>query len=246
MKTTQEKQDKFEFIIIPKNALQDNRLTVGPLKVYGYLLFRQGKNDFCYPGHRRMANDLHLNKATVWRSIEQLEKWGWITPLPGKRGRLGSKCYQVNSHPQLNQTEESESGLTAKPIDRIPYSGCTAKPVSGLTAKPVNTESGLTAKPKNKRGFKIKEVKEKETPSSIFQPKNPKPLQVEEDEKRDSNTLICDVCNTPEKLKRNRQTGEWFWGCPNYQTPEHKLPRHIRAIHNTPEFKEWLDRLPDD
>lgn len=123
---TEQKQDKFEFIIIPKNVLQDQRLSKGSLMLYGYLLFRTGENDYCWPGYNTIQKDLKLTRPTITRSIKQLEKLGWLTYTPGSKGKRGSNRYYLKSTPQLNQIDKVGNSYEVKLI-RTPYTVGVAK-----------------------------------------------------------------------------------------------------------------------
>ena len=48
------------------------------VSVYRYLLDRQGKYEFCYVSHRRMAGDLKISVSTVKRALDELERKGYV------------------------------------------------------------------------------------------------------------------------------------------------------------------------
>ena len=64
------------------------------VSVFRYLLDRQGKYDFCYVSHRRMAGDLKISVSTVKRARDELERKGYVG-IEQQRRANGSRCSNV-------------------------------------------------------------------------------------------------------------------------------------------------------
>ena len=64
------------------------------VSVYRYLLDRQGKNEFCYVSHRRMAGDLKISVSTVKRALDELERKGYVG-IEQQRRANGSRCCNI-------------------------------------------------------------------------------------------------------------------------------------------------------
>ncbi|MBR4205664.1 MAG: helix-turn-helix domain-containing protein [Clostridia bacterium] len=64
------------------------------VSVYRYLLDRQGKYEFCYVSHRRMAGDLKISVSTVKRALDELERKGYVG-IEQQRRANGSRCCNI-------------------------------------------------------------------------------------------------------------------------------------------------------
>lgn len=53
-------------------------LSFAAQSIYRYLRYRQGKNPYCYPTHKRIAADTKCSVSTVKRAINELVKAGYI------------------------------------------------------------------------------------------------------------------------------------------------------------------------
>ena len=62
--------------------------------VFRYLCDRQGKYDFCYVSHRRIASDLKISVSTVKRALDELERKGYVG-IEQQRRANGSRCSNV-------------------------------------------------------------------------------------------------------------------------------------------------------
>ena len=182
MKTPQEtenKQDKFEFIIIPKNVLQDNRLNGSSKILYGYLKFRTNENDYCWPGYITIQRDLNLNSKTIKHSIDQLKKLGWIKYTQGKRGWRGANRYYLNSSPQLNQVDKVGNPLESKGTIRKPYQAANnpldpgGNPLESKANNPLESKGTILSSLKCKRIEKRKGLKEEEKEKEISSSSTP-------------------------------------------------------------------------
>lgn len=57
--------------------------------VYMYLKDRMDSERKCWPGIRRIADDLHLSRSTVKRALQELERSGYIQRNQRKRENGG-------------------------------------------------------------------------------------------------------------------------------------------------------------
>ena len=66
------------FTQVPNCLLQAPHLSLNAKIVYAQLLHYAWTNNYCYPGQVRMAEDLGTNKSTLNRTIQELQKQGWL------------------------------------------------------------------------------------------------------------------------------------------------------------------------
>ena len=71
-----------------------DEVTAKAVAVFRYLCDRQGKYDFCYVSHRRIAADLKISVATVKRALDELQGKGYVS-VEQRRRSNGSKCCNV-------------------------------------------------------------------------------------------------------------------------------------------------------
>lgn len=64
-------------MILPRR-IYDLGLSHKAVAVYCYLANRADKNGECYPSVRRIAEDLSINKSTVFRAFNELEEQGLL------------------------------------------------------------------------------------------------------------------------------------------------------------------------
>ena len=65
-------------------------LSFAAQSIYRYLRYRQGKNENCFPSHKRIAADTKCSVSTVKRAINELVKAGYIEKIHRRRAN-GSK-----------------------------------------------------------------------------------------------------------------------------------------------------------
>ena len=71
------------FVVMPQAAIYDPRLTLNDLRVLMLLQdHASGFDDLMFPGLRRMADDLGIDKRTVRRTLRRLEHDGYIETIP--------------------------------------------------------------------------------------------------------------------------------------------------------------------
>ena len=70
-------------------------VTSKAVMIYRYLLYRQGRNESCYPSLKRIAVDNKCSVSTVKRAVGELIAKGYITKTPRRKsdGSQSSNCY---------------------------------------------------------------------------------------------------------------------------------------------------------
>jgi hypothetical protein len=103
------------YIEAPINLLLDTGRKPTDKVVLLYLLWRQGKNESCWPAIRTISKELGLSRDTVQKSLERLNKTGSVSiSTPEKRGRGYKNSYTVNG---LNfRTIKDGNGLKNRTI----------------------------------------------------------------------------------------------------------------------------------
>ena len=71
-----------------------DEISAKAVSVYRYLLDRQGKHDYCFVSHKRIASDLKIGVTTVKRALDELERKGYIS-IEQQRRANGSRCSNV-------------------------------------------------------------------------------------------------------------------------------------------------------
>ena len=61
-----------------ESVYADDRLPHRAKTVYMYLQDRMNSQRQCWPGIRRIADDLHLSRSTVKRALSELERSGYL------------------------------------------------------------------------------------------------------------------------------------------------------------------------
>jgi DNA-binding transcriptional MocR family regulator len=67
------------------NDLLLSELSDLAVRIHVYLTWRQGQNDHCWPCLRTIATELHSNRSSVIRAMQELVATGWVERVP----RLG-------------------------------------------------------------------------------------------------------------------------------------------------------------
>ncbi len=83
-------------MILPRR-IYDLGLSHKAVSVYCYLANCADKNGECYPSVRRIAEDLSINKSTVFRAFNELEEQGLLKRFPRyhTQGGRRSSLYKI-------------------------------------------------------------------------------------------------------------------------------------------------------
>ena len=79
---------------VPNFILESNKISLGAKLTYAMLLKSNWGDDACFPGQKRLSQDLGCGVRSVVRYIAELEKVGLITVQ--RRGQGDSNLYTVN------------------------------------------------------------------------------------------------------------------------------------------------------
>ena len=86
------------FTQVPNFLLKSKRLSSGDKMAFAMLLSYAWQNDFCFPGQKRLADDLGLSDRSVRTHLKSLEANGLLTIK--RRGQGKTNIYQLNLKPK--------------------------------------------------------------------------------------------------------------------------------------------------
>ena len=81
------------FTQVPNSVLRANDLTPASKLTFAMLLSYAWQNDFCFPGQKRLAQEMGAGQRSVVRYIDELEKKGYIKIT--KRGLGKPNLYEL-------------------------------------------------------------------------------------------------------------------------------------------------------
>jgi DNA-binding transcriptional ArsR family regulator len=82
------------FTQVPNFLLKSKKLSSGDKMAFAMLLSYAWQNDYCFPGQRRLAEDLGLEERSVRRNLKALEANGLLTIQ--RRGLGKTNIYELN------------------------------------------------------------------------------------------------------------------------------------------------------
>ena len=85
------------FTQVPNFLLKSKKLSAGDKMAFAMLLSYAWQNDFCFPGQRRLAEDLGLEERSVRRHLKALEQDGLLAIR--QRGQGKTNVYELNLKP---------------------------------------------------------------------------------------------------------------------------------------------------
>jgi biotin operon repressor len=97
------------FTQVPNFLLKSVRLSAGDKLAFAMLLSYAWQNDFCFPGQRRLGEDMGLHETNVRKHLKALEAAGLLTIV--RRGQGKTNIYELNLKPrgQSFKTERKRS-----------------------------------------------------------------------------------------------------------------------------------------
>lgn len=94
------------FTQVPNFLLRSTKLSAGDKMTFAMLLSYAWQNDYCFPGQRRLAEDLGLDERSVRRHLKALEIGGLLAIR--RRGQGKTNIYELNlKPPRANRTKMS-------------------------------------------------------------------------------------------------------------------------------------------
>src|SRR5665213_2308707 len=82
------------FTQVPNFLLKSKQLSSGDKMAFAMLLSYAWQNDYCFPGQRRLAEDLGLDERSVRRNLKSLEVNGLLSIK--QRGLGKTNMYELN------------------------------------------------------------------------------------------------------------------------------------------------------
>lgn len=86
------------FTQVPNFLLKSKKLSSGDKLAFAMLLSYAWQNDFCFPGQRRLGEDMGLHETNVRRHLKSLQAHGLLTIV--RRGQGKTNVYELNLKPQ--------------------------------------------------------------------------------------------------------------------------------------------------
>ena len=86
------------FTQVPNFLLKSKNLTAGEKLAFAMLLSYAWQNDHCFPGQRRLAEDMGLHETNVRKHLKSLEANGLLGIT--RRGQGKTNIYTLNLKPK--------------------------------------------------------------------------------------------------------------------------------------------------
>jgi biotin operon repressor len=86
------------FTQVPNFLLKSKNLSSGDKLAFAMLLSYAWQNDFCYPGQKRLAEDMGLHETNVRKHLKSLEANGLLSIT--RRGQGKTNIYELNLKPR--------------------------------------------------------------------------------------------------------------------------------------------------
>jgi biotin operon repressor len=85
------------FTQVPNFLLKSNKLSSGDKLAFAMLLSYAWQNDYCFPGQKRLGEDMGLDERNVRRHLKSLEAHGLLSIQ--RRGQGKTNIYEINLKP---------------------------------------------------------------------------------------------------------------------------------------------------
>jgi DNA-binding MarR family transcriptional regulator len=86
------------FTQVPNFLLKSNKLSSGDKLAFAMLLSYAWQNDYCFPGQRRLGEDMGIDERNVRRHLKSLETHGLLSIQ--RRGQGKTNIYELNLKPR--------------------------------------------------------------------------------------------------------------------------------------------------
>lgn len=86
------------FTQVPNFLLRSNKLSSGDKLAFAMLLSYAWQNDYCFPGQKRLGEDMGLDERNVRRHLKSLEANGLLSIK--RRGQGKTNIYELNLKPK--------------------------------------------------------------------------------------------------------------------------------------------------
>lgn len=101
----------WNFAFVPKDVFLSKELDHADVRVYCYLLWRQGQNDNAWPSVETMSKDMDMSEGGVKRSLKGLVKNNWIRRERNYKGNSTTYIYEKQSD-CITDHRRSVGGIT--------------------------------------------------------------------------------------------------------------------------------------
>jgi DNA-binding MarR family transcriptional regulator len=85
------------FTQVPNFLLRSSKLSPGDKLAFAMLLSYAWQHDYCFPGQKRLGEDMGLDERNVRRHLKSLEAHGLLTIQ--RRGQGKTNIYELNLKP---------------------------------------------------------------------------------------------------------------------------------------------------
>ncbi|MBS4082868.1 MAG: helix-turn-helix domain-containing protein [Rhizobiales bacterium] len=86
------------FTQVPNFILKSKRLSSGDKLAFAMLLSYAWQNDYCFPGQKRLGEDMGLHETNVRRHLKSLEAHGMLAIV--RRGQGKTNIYELDLKPR--------------------------------------------------------------------------------------------------------------------------------------------------
>ena len=86
------------FTQVPNFLLKSKKLSSGDKLAFAMLLSYAWQNDFCFPGQKRLGDDMGLHETNVRRHLKSLQVNGLLNIV--RRGQGKTNIYELNLKPR--------------------------------------------------------------------------------------------------------------------------------------------------
>ena len=101
--------------IIPKLAMQDQRLTIEAKAIYSYICSFAGAGTSAFPSRDKILHDLNISKDRYYKHFDILKKHGYITV---QRESVSSGKFTRNIYILLENIESNPVEIMDNPVDK--------------------------------------------------------------------------------------------------------------------------------
>ncbi len=86
------------FTQVPNFLLKSKKLSSGDKLAFAMLLSYAWQNDYCFPGQKRLGEDMGLHETNVRRHLKSLQSHGLLAIV--RRGQGKTNVYELNLKPR--------------------------------------------------------------------------------------------------------------------------------------------------
>ena len=101
----------FQFGVLPKMPMKDNRLSIQSKAIYAYLCAYAGNDGQSFPSTKLMEYELGISKNTLFKYLKELRLSGYVTveKVKTNNNQFQNNLYILNSEPCTNSCDTAFS-----------------------------------------------------------------------------------------------------------------------------------------